>query len=107
MATIKQFNGYLILDWERQDATWTGDGFRTDRCGEGGAGYRSAEALFGLFGIRPILWDTVSIEELYTLPEEDIKKRLLNLSRKIAEELSDQEFRRPIDKEPGYIRSAI
>lgn len=47
--------GYLILDKNHNEAVYTGDGFRMDRCGEGGAGYRSAEALFGLLGIRPLI----------------------------------------------------
>ncbi|MEW6417230.1 MAG: hypothetical protein AB1480_03815 [Nitrospirota bacterium] len=96
--------GYFIFDWEWQNATFTGDGFRTDRAGEGGAGYRSAEALFTLYRIQPIPWDSVNLEEIYTLPEKEIEKLLLELARKIADELDDREFSRPVDKNPYYIR---
>jgi len=96
--------GYFIFDWEWQNATFTGDGFRTDKAGEGGAGYRSAEALFTLYRINPIPWEAVNLEEIYTLPEKEIEKLLLKLSRKIGNELGDGEFSRPVDKTPYYIR---
>jgi hypothetical protein len=96
--------GYLIFDWEWQDATWTGDGFRMDGSGEGGAGYRSAEALFEFFGIRPIRWEAVNMDEVYSLPGEDIEKFLLGLAQKIAQDLTVWDFVRPIDRKPPYLR---
>jgi len=57
--------GYFIFDWEWQNATWTGDGFRQDRRGEGGAGYRSAEVLLRLFGIWPVSWEEVNFDEIW------------------------------------------
>jgi hypothetical protein len=96
--------GYLILDWEWHSATWTGDGFRMDRAGEGGAGYRSAKALFDMYGIRVIPWEPVNIEEVYALPEEQVSKLLLNIAQKIADELTEEEFNVPYDKMPGYVR---
>jgi len=96
--------GYFIFDQKRQAAIFTGDGFRTDRAGEGGAGYESAEALFKLYGINPIPWDPINIEEIYTLPEEKIEKLLLKLARKIAGKLSEEEFYRPIDQNPQYVQ---
>ena len=96
--------GYFIFDWEWRDATWTGGGFRVDRSGEGGAGYRTAEALFDFFGIRPVPWDVVNLDEIYSLPEEDIEKCLLGLAQKIAEDLAGEDFIRPIDRKPPYLR---
>ena len=96
--------GFFIFDWEWQRATWTGDGFRLDRCGEGGAGYRSAEALFNLFGIESIVWDEIRMDEFYMLSKREIEARLLEIARKIAEELQDDEFQSLIKKEPKYIR---
>jgi hypothetical protein len=96
--------GFFIFDWEWQRATWTGDGFRMDRCGEGGAGYRSAEVLFNLFGIKPLVWDEIRMDKFYMLPEKKIEAKLLELARKIAQELRDDEFQTLVDKEPEYIR---
>jgi hypothetical protein len=96
--------GFFIFDWEWQRATWTGDGFRMDRCGEGGAGYRSAEVLFNLFGIKPLIWDEIRMDEFFTLPEKEIEAKLLEIARKIAQELQDNEFQTLVDKEPEYIR---
>lgn len=44
--------GYLIYDHTLNEIVLIGDGFRTDGGGEGGAGYRSAEVLFSLFGLQ-------------------------------------------------------
>lgn len=96
--------GYFIFDLERQDAIWTGDGFRMDRAGEGGAGYRSAEALFDIYGIRVIPWEPINIEEIYVLPKEQVNKVLLDVAQKIADELSDGDFSRPVEKKPSYVR---
>ena len=96
--------GFFIFDWEWKWATWTGDGFRLDRCGEGGAGYRSAEALFNLLGIIPIVWDETKMDEFSMLPEEEIEIKLLEIARKIAKELQDNEFQIPIKKKPNYVR---
>jgi hypothetical protein len=96
--------GYFIFDWEWQRATWTGDGFRTDLGGEGGAGYRSAVVLFELFRIAPIPWEPLELDILYSLPKQDIERQLFKTAQKIANELADGEFTRPVDKEPHYIR---
>ena len=44
--------GYLIIDYSNNEATWSGDGFRTDNGGEGGSGYRAAGALLRLFNTQ-------------------------------------------------------
>jgi hypothetical protein len=45
----------------------------------------------------------VNIEELYTLPEDAIEKRLFKLAQEIASELSDDEFTIPINSKPYYL----
>jgi len=96
--------GFFIFDRELGSAAWTGDGFRTDRAGEGGAGYRSAEALFDLYGLRVISWEPVNIEEVYVLSEEKVSQLLLGIARKIADEIDDGDFRLPLERTPGYVR---
>lgn len=97
--------GYLILDWEWQSATYTGDGFRMDRGGEGGAGYNTAEILFRLFGIRPCGCEEIlDVNDLYQGNKESFEKKLLTLAQKLADSLPDSEFQRPIDSRPEYIR---
>ena len=55
--------GYLIIDHSNNDATWSGDGFRTDNDGEGGSGFRAAEALLRLFNAMPDVICTEPISE--------------------------------------------
>lgn len=45
--------GFLIIDHDLAEAVWSGDGFRTDDGGEGGAGYRTAQALMFIMNIDP------------------------------------------------------
>lgn len=96
--------GYFIFDWEWQGATWTGDGFRFDGGGEGGAGYKSAKVLFSLFRVREIPWEQVNFDEIYHLPESEISQQLKVLAKKIAESLSDEEFFKPSERKPEYVR---
>jgi len=96
--------GFLILDREREEAIFTGDGFRTDRGGEGGAGYKSAEVLFNLYGIRQFYWDDILDILNGSYQRNDIKKRLIVLAQEIANEFSDSAFVRPMDNNPQYIR---
>ena len=66
--------GFLLIDKTLNQAIWTGDGFRTDGGGEGGAGYRTAEALFRIFGVRPDRWEKVNIDLLWANPELALRK---------------------------------
>jgi hypothetical protein len=96
--------GFFIFDRELRSAVWTGDGFRTDRAGEGGEGYRSAEALFNLYGLKVISWDPVNIEEVYVLSEEKVDCLLLGVAQKIADEIGYGDFQLPLERTPGYVR---
>jgi hypothetical protein len=44
------------------------------------------------------------MDEFFTLPEKEIEAKLLEIARKIAQELQDNEFQTLVDKEPEYIR---
>ena len=97
--------GYFIFDWNLQNATWTGDGFRLDGGGEGGAGYRSAKILFGFFGAWPIHHsEQVNFDEIYSLQERETERQLKALAEKIAGELNFEEFFRPSERMPEYVR---
>lgn len=65
--------GFLILDFTNLEAVWSGDGFRTDNGGEGGAGYRSAVALLKIYGIIPQEYAGISPE---ACRKEDVIKAL-------------------------------
>ena len=74
--------GYLIIDKDKDEAIWTGDGFRIDRNGEGGAGYKTAETLFHILGLSDssIYWvDMIDENELINNPKETLKKVIDNL----------------------------
>ena len=98
--------GFLILDWEWQNATYSGDGFRVDRGGEGGAGYKTAEILFRIFGVQLLSWDFINIEPVYTgeIPKEKAEDYLKEMFQKIADELPETEFKKPVDSKPQYVR---
>ena len=93
--------GFLILDYTIQEAIFTGDGFRSDRGGEGGAAYRAASALFAICGIDPILWDVIDI--LPAGPALD--KQLLNVAREVAAEGYSAVI--PLQQAPAYIDHCI
>jgi len=46
--------GFLIIDLTKKEVVWTGDGFRIDNGGEGGAGMRTAEALIRIYGLSVV-----------------------------------------------------
>lgn len=96
--------GYFIFDWELQNATWTGDGFRFDGGGEGGAGYKSAKVLFQFFGVGTNLWEQVNFDEIYSLDDGETQRQLKALAQKIAGGISDEEFFRPSERMPEYVR---
>jgi len=66
--------GFLIVDRDANEAVWSGDGFRTDNGGEGGAGYKSALALLRLFGFSPsievVVSEPVDVNLFYTSSEK-------------------------------------
>lgn len=93
--------GYFIFDAVTNDATFTGDGFRLDRGGEGGAGYGSAEALLQIYGIHVYQWVTIDFDNIYGFAGEHMKERMLKLAQEIATGFTASEYRRPSEN-PGY-----
>ncbi len=99
--------GYLILDRDDNVALFTGDGFSTDNHGEGGDSYRSAQALFTLFGIMPCIWDeTIPIEDLYNGNKSLVRRRLYQLVNDVKRDYASdyRGFVKPLDNKPYYIR---
>lgn len=105
--------GFLVLDLDEKwgdgyTAVWSGDGFRTDERGEGGAGYRTAILIFRLFGIDLIYFDFVDLGEyvrlLYEKKVVEAGKFLLETMAKIALDVEDYDFKIPIESKPEYIR---
>jgi hypothetical protein len=96
--------GYLILNRDTGTVTFTGDGFRTDGGGEGGAGYRSAHALLDLFGIRAFPIGPVDTEEIYQGHTEPVRRKLLALAQELAGTLQQQDFVMIAEHGPGYVR---
>jgi len=58
--------GYFIFDENLGEAVWTGDGFRSDYGGEGGAGYITAEILLSIYGIRPSWCYSTQLDDIYS-----------------------------------------
>jgi len=104
--------GFLILDEDDSSATFTGNGFRTDNGGEGGAGYRSAEALFSLFHVRLIHWEPVDlspitdhINDLYFRHQSPgLALPTLDILQPIADQIDPSEFQELFKLEPEYVR---
>lgn len=96
--------GFLIFDKDTGEAIWTGDGFRDDECGEGGAGYTSANALFRIFGIRQLFWEPVNPDEIIGVEEGKAALALLVIACAIGETLEPGDFLVPAEKDPYYVR---
>lgn len=100
--------GYFIFDqYQAGRVVFTGDGFRTDGGGEGGAGYKSARALFAVFNIRVIPGEAIeNFDEIYAMiVSEKIEARLVAIAQKYADLLYDTDFREPSKERPQYVRN--
>lgn len=104
VPTIGECCGFLIFDEVLQEAVWTGDGFRFDDYGEGGVGYRSAKAIFTLFGIKPLFWEPVDFEEIFHAEEGKVRLGLLAIACSIGEALTPEDFSVPAENNAYYVR---
>lgn len=100
--------GFFVFDLTRGTAVWTGDGFRSDRAGEGGAGYRSAHAIFCLYGIAPILWEEIpELGEIHGMTDErEIREILHRVAERILNDLrkeKGEECKTLADRNPIYV----
>lgn len=99
--------GFFIFDYEERCAYWTGDGFRTDGGGEGGAGYRSAEAFFSILGLlvyrfRLSLGDP--FDGFYIASDWSKNQMVLKIARDVAADLFEFAFSVPRSNSPQYVR---
>lgn len=113
VPTTDECCGFMIFDWDTKSATFTGEGFRLDECGEGGAGYKTAKALFRIFGIQYGTWDRVDfgpyIDINLGLDEEAARafEWMSNLARHIADSIPRTDYKKPIDSNPDYLRGLV
>lgn len=97
--------GYLILNRDTGIATFTGDGFRLDRSGEGGAGHRAAEILFSLFGVHPFPYDEmVHMDAIYRGDKFFTGRKLLAMARNIGRMAGEVRFVKLSERRPQYVR---
>jgi len=98
--------GYLIVDRTANQAVFTGDGFRTDGGGEGGAGYRAAEAYLDIFRLKPYFTEPVDMTEAYTGNTKPVIASLSELAQEALENSPDR-FMAPSNTTPSYLRGHL
>ena len=98
--------GYMIVDRTANEAVFSGDGFRTDGGGEGGAGYRAAQAYLDVFGLRPYFAEPVDLADAYAGNAEAVLSRLRNLAEDMVKGSPDR-FLVPSQIKPSYMRGYL
>ena len=98
--------GYLILDRTLNEAVFIGDGFRTDGGGEGGAGYRAAQAYLDIFRLKGYFAEPMDITEAYTGSTGPLIARLSELAQQALESNSER-FVAPSNTTPSYLRGHL
>lgn len=100
--------GFLVVNKNEKTATWSGDGFRTDKGGEGGRGYKAAEKMLEVFGIRYLnAFTEEAIQQfkdataIYS-SETELSAALLKACNKVMEEFEEEEFKCVYDTPPMY-----
>jgi hypothetical protein len=99
--------GYLIFDFTVNEVIWSGDGFRTDEGGEGGAGFKTARALLYIYGMDPIgqLYDMEYFKDCIL---EEVQQKLGNYIMRYLNELEDQtqpaRMKKLSECQPQYLR---
>ena len=99
--------GFLVLNKTTGTAYWSGDGFRVDKCGEGGRGYQTAKKMLDLFGIRWL--NTFDVEAcirfgqaLEIREEINMCKALLSAINEIEREFTDDDYKIVSKSNPLY-----
>lgn len=101
-------SGFLLLNKTAKSATWSGDGFRHDKGGEGGRGYAAAHTMMDTFGIKyfkvysPDAIQAVQNALAIRSSEIEMNKAMLNACNKIAEEFEDSKFKCMYETNPWY-----
>jgi hypothetical protein len=93
--------GFMVFDCDLELLTWTGDGFRTDESGEGGAGYRSAMTLLSLMGLV-LRSSYLPLSDISILSHEERIHVLENYGKCRLMEYSLIDFAVPADRTPRY-----
>ena len=106
VPTTHLTSGYLIIDRTANEAVFTGDGFRTDGGGEGGAGYRAAEAYLDIFRLNPYMADPVDMAPAYEGNSDTVVEGLRGIAEAALKETSGQ-FIKPSDTNPSYMRGYV
>lgn len=113
VKTCEQLTSFLLIDLTSNAAVWTGDGFRQDLMGEGGAGLNSAKILFLLFNIKVSvifdILDLVATEEIrFDAPDEVqnivLETILRDFITKNAQDIQNADAIQIADQMPEYIR---
>lgn len=103
--------GFAIFDRDTREVVFTGDGFRPDREGEGGAGYNTAGCIFRIFRITPLqVQEPIPLEPIFKGEKtgKEAHDHLLEYFLRVSSGIIvDADFERPIDSVPGYIRLLI
>lgn len=120
VPTTDECCGFMIFDRKDRSATFTGEGFRLDECGEGGAGYKTAKALFRIFGIEYTRWEPVDFDPYIDINlrcawdfpsrarrDEDAYQWVSKLAVDIAATIPESEYKKPIDSNPDYLRGLV
>lgn len=99
--------GFLLLNRTKGTAVWSGDGFRTDKGGEGGRGYSAATRMMDIFGIRYLSLFSESSRNhfknaLAIQDEIEQAKTLLSASNKVADEFGEEEYNCVYEVTPWY-----
>ena len=117
--------GYLVIENALGDAFWTGDGFRHDGGGEGGAAAIAARALLAIYGVKELqYWEKVDLcpgNELLRMEEgSGIDNSVLKGKAKLKEvfqavvdevfnaaSIKDSDYELLSSREPQYIRYLV
>lgn len=100
--------GFLLLNKSQNSATWSGDGFRTDKGGEGGRGYKAALQLLETFGVRVLNIYTSETIEMFKqainiqTSDAELGQQLLKASNLAADEISEKEYQKLYELTPSY-----
>lgn len=102
--------GFLVLNKTEGSATWSGDGFRTDKGGEGGRGYGAALKMLNSFGINYVdrpRYSEHNEDELHraisiNTSDAERDRALLNACNNIAKDFEDEEFKCYYEAIPHY-----
>jgi hypothetical protein len=91
VPTSENICGFLIVDETDGSCVFTGDGFRTDRGGEGGRGYAAAISLLRIFGFGPSVPFYPEQISYLEYPRQDFTEWKKHFVKKIEDDLNQCE----------------